>query len=89
MHSHILTCGYDFCPTQHYRDLADNWPDIISQAIIYDQADLQSAFFMMQMFTKEVEDYFLGRGFTESAEFVKIVREWHEACNSRGLSADQ
>ena len=47
MHSHILTRGYDFCPTQHYRDLADNWPDIISQAIIYDQAELQSAFFTM------------------------------------------
>ena len=47
MHSHILACGYDFCPTQHYRDVADNWPDIISQAIIYDQADSQSAFFAM------------------------------------------
>ena len=41
------------------------------------------------MFTKEVEEYFLSRGFTKSATFVKIVREWHEACNSRGLSADQ
>ena len=61
MHSHILTRGYDFCPTHHYRDLADNWPDIISQAIVYDQADLQSAFFMMQMFTKEVEEYFVKR----------------------------
>ena len=30
MCSHILTPGYDFCPAQHYRDLADNWPDIIS-----------------------------------------------------------
>ena len=47
MRSHILTCGYDFCPTQHYRDLAGNWLDIISQAIVYDQADLLSAFFMM------------------------------------------
>ena len=43
----------------------------------------------MRMFTKEVEDYFLGRSFPESAEFMKIVKEWHEACNSRGLSADQ
>ena len=41
MRSHILSRGYDFCTSQHYHTLAEERPDIVSRAIIFDQADTQ------------------------------------------------
>ena len=28
------------------------------------------------------------KGYTETATFIKLIRNWHDACNRRGLSAD-
>ena len=67
MRLHILSRGYDFYPTQHYHTLAEERPDIVSRAIIFDQADTQSAFYAMCMFSKEVEEFFIAKGYTESA----------------------
>ena len=30
IHGHILKNGYDFCKWEHYRELADNRPDLLS-----------------------------------------------------------
>ena len=89
MRSHILSRGYDFCPTQHYHTLAEEMPDIVSRAIIFDQADTQSAFYALHMFSKEVEEFFIAKGHTDSAHFVKLVRDGHEACDLHGLPADE
>ena len=36
----------------------------------------------------DVEKYMRDNNFTETAHFIKLVRNWHDACNHRGLSAD-
>ena len=40
------------------------------------------------MFNEKVELYMCSAGFTETAKFVKLVRNWHDACNKHGLPAD-
>ena len=40
------------------------------------------------MFEHDIEEYFLSKGYTESAHFVYLVCKWHSACDKHGLSAD-
>ena len=43
----------------------------------------------MRMFNYDIENYMRTNGFEETADFIKLVRNWHDACNRRGLSADE
>ena len=43
----------------------------------------------MRMFNYDVEKYMHDNNFLDTADFVKLVREWHEACNQRGLAAEE
>ena len=40
------------------------------------------------MFNYDVEQYMHENNFTETADFIRAVRNWHDACNCHGLSAD-
>ena len=42
----------------------------------------------MRMFNYSVERWMQQKGYTQSAEFIRLIRNWHDACNRRGLSAD-
>ena len=53
-----------------------------------DKIDQQNAFTAMRMFNYDVEKYMHDNNFTETAHFIKLVQNWHDACNRRGLSAD-
>ena len=56
---------------------------------MFDKIDQQNAFTAMRMFNYDVENYMRTNGFEETAHFIKLVRNWHDACNRRGLSADE
>ena len=88
MRNHILTHGYDYCPREHYHQLANERLDILSRAIVYDKIDIQSAFIATHMFSRLVEDFFHDKSWNESADFVQTDHQWHRACNMRGISAD-
>ena len=42
----------------------------------------------MKMFNYKVQRWMLQKGYTETANFIQLVRNWHDSCNRRGLSAD-
>ena len=88
IHGHILKNGYDFCKWDHYRELADNRPDLLSSAFVYDVIDQQNAAMAIRMFDHDIKEYFISKGYTESAHFVYLVHKWHSACDKHGLSAD-
>ena len=88
MCGHILKNGYDFSKQEHYRELADNRPNLLSSAFVYDVIDQQCAAKAMRMFEHDIEEYFISKGYTESAHFVYLVCKWHSACDKHGLSAD-
>ena len=55
---------------------------------MYDKIDKQNAFTAMKMFNYSVELWLKQNRFKETANFVRLIRNWHDACNRRGLSAD-
>ena len=88
MRCQILTRGFDFCPKDHFEELCKDRPDILSIASVFDKIDTQNAFTAMRMFHYNVERWMKHKGYLETAKFIKLVRNWHDACNRRGLTAD-
>ena len=88
MRCQILTRGFDFCPKHHFEELCKDRPDILSIASVFDKIDMQNAFTAMRMFHYNVERWMKDKGYLETAKFIKLVRNWHDACNRRGLTAD-
>lgn len=88
MRGHILTKGYDFAPKEHFKKISDERPDIVSSALIYDNVDQQSPFKAECMFSFEVESELRKNGDNDTADFVKVVRSWHNCCDKRGMTAD-
>ena len=88
MHCQILTRGFNFCKKHHFEMLCEERLDILSMALVYDKIDTQNAFTAMKMFRYSVQRWMQQQGFSETAHFIWLVRNWHDACNRRGLSAD-
>ena len=96
-YSHILTnictyiCnkGYEFCPNEHYVQLCENEPQILSKAAVMDHIDAQNVFTAIQFFGTPVEEYMLSCGYDSTAAFIKLVRNWFRACDERGMKADK
>ena len=84
----ILTRGFDYCRKEHFEELCKENPEILSIALVFDKIDTQNAFTAMRMFNYSVECWMQKKGYAETAEFIRLIRNWHDACNRRGLSTD-
>ena len=89
LRTQILTRGFEYCKREHFEHLSVNRPDILSLALVFDKIDQQNAFTAMRMFNSDVKNYMCTNGFEETAHFIKLVRNWHDACNRHGLSTDE
>ena len=89
MRAHILRKGYDYCKSKPFQKVAERSPEIISRALVFDVADKQNQFSAMRMFGCKVEKELYEIGHIAEGQFVKCVREWHEACDMRGITADE
>ena len=89
LRTQILTRGLDSCPKKHFEELSESQPDILSLAAVFDKIDQQNAFTAMRMFNCDVETFMHSKGYVETADFIRIVRNLHNACNKRGISADK
>ena len=88
MNNHISKNGYAFCPKEHYEQLVNEWPDILSRSIVIDRIDMQNIFMAKKFFSSPVAKYMEDCGFGESAKFINLVRNWFEACDERGILAN-
>ena len=88
MRSHILMCGYEFCKKEAFEHLVDN-SEILSQYMVDYKMDIQNAFSVEKLFGENVQKYMEENDFDETGNFVRLVRSWHEACDKRGISADE
>ena len=84
----ILTRGFDYCKKEHFEELCKDKPVILSIALVFDKIDMQNAFTAMCMINYSVQQWMEQKGYTETATFIKLIRNWHDACNRRRLSAD-
>ena len=88
MRSHILSRGYDFCRKEDFQNLVDN-SDILSRYMVDYKMDIQNVFSAEKFFGETVEEYMQDHGCSQTREFIRIVRMWHQACDMRGLPADE
>ena len=84
----ILTRGLDYCKKEHFEHLSMHKPGLLSLALIFEKTDQQNAFMAMRMFNYDVERYMRSNGFAQTADFIRLVHNWHDACNRRGIPAD-
>ena len=88
LRTQILTRGLDYCKKEHFEHLSTNNPGLLSLALVFEKIDQQNAFTAMRMFNYDVEHYMRSNGFVQTADFIRLVRNWHDACNCRGITAD-
>ena len=81
--------GWNTARRKNFEHLSTNRLGILSLALVIDKIDQQNAFTAMRMFNYDVEKYMYENGFVQTGNFVKLVRNWHNACNMRGISADE
>ena len=86
---HLCKTGYDFCKGEHFVELCKERPDILSQAIVIHKLDPINVFTAMQFFSESVKDYMINKGYTDTADFIKLVRNLNWACDERGMAADE
>ena len=88
LRTQILTRGLEYCKKEHFEHFSTNSPGLLSLALVFEKTDQQNAFTAMRMFNYHVERYMWENKFDATVDFIKLVRNWHDACNRRGLSAD-
>ena len=81
--------GCKFCKTEHFLELCAERPDILCHSIVEDRADPQNVFTAIKFFSLQVESYMLSKGYAETANLIKLIRNWFRACNERGIKADE
>ena len=89
MQMHLCKTGYNFCKGEHFVKLCQERPDILSQAILIPKLDPMNIFTTVRFFSKSVEQYMTNKGYTNTAYFIKLVRNWNRACDKRGMTADE
>ena len=88
LRTQILMRGLDYCKKEHFHHLCENRPGLLSIALVHEKTDQQNAYTTMRMFSIDVENYMRENAFTDTADFIRLVRNWHDACNKRGITAD-
>ena len=73
IHTHICSKGYDFCPREHFVELCEEQPDILSKAVVVDHTDAQNVFTAVCFFGEPVEKFMTEKGHDETATFIRIV----------------
>ena len=89
LRTQVLTRGLEYCKKEHFEYLCTHKPGLLSLALVFEKTDQQNAFTAMRMFNYDVERYMRENNFNETADFIKLVRNWHDACNHNGIPADQ
>ena len=75
------------CRNEFVR-ICNEFPSILSKAIVEGECDKQCASMAIQLFSEDVERKLTENDAVHEALFVKLVRNWYKACDERGMSAD-
>ena len=95
-YTHILTNICSIILHHRFRNIkpeaffriSDDDSSILSKALTKDIFDKQSADVALHLFSEQVELKLIENGDYEQALFVRIMRNWHDACDKHWVSAD-
>ena len=89
LHAIICKSGIDNVHTCEFQHISNEYPEILDKGIVFGSLDKQCASFAIQLFSQQVEDKLLENSAYHEAHFVQLVRNWYNACDSRGMPADE
>ena len=81
--------GIENVKNTEYKRICDEHPGILSKGIVYGSLDKQCVSFAIQLFSSLVEEKLIENKAYNEALFTRLVRNWYNACDSRGMSADE
>ena len=84
----ILHCGFKNIKPEAFFRISDDDSSILSKALTKDIFDKQSADVALHLFSEQVELKLMENGDYEEALFVRIMQNWHDACDKHGVRAD-
>ena len=82
---HICNKGFDKIKTAAFVDISNYDHDVLLTAIIEDKMDRQNSTISQRFFSKDVQKILLELSHDSEAEFIHYTRNWHRACDERGL----
>ena len=86
LHVHLCKNGFQKVRSNAFREIYDQNNELLSRAIVYEEADKQSIEMALKVFSEEVENYIRIHGDSVTADFVGIIRCWFYACDESRVS---
>ena len=81
MRSQISRYGYEFCRKAAFIKVSETNHKVLPKLILEDRLDRQSIRTAKRFFSSDVEKELTKNGDTQEANFVRLVRNWFEACD--------
>ena len=85
MRSQISRHGYDFCSKAAFVRVCETNHKVLPKSILEDRLDRQSIHIAKRFFSSDIEQELQKNGDDAEAKFVRLVRNWFEACDERGI----
>ena len=82
---HICNKGFDNISSAAFVDVSNCDLDVLPTTIVEDKMDHQNSTISQRFFSKNVQKILLSLHHESEAEFVHFTRNWHRACDERGL----
>ena len=83
---HLGKKGFQKVSSSAFKDVCDRNNALLSRAIVYEEADKQNIEIAMQVFSEEVEFDIRKHSDCHTADFVRLIHRWFNACDDRGIS---
>ena len=81
MRSQISRHGYDFCAKAAFVHVCERNHKVLPKSILEDRLDRQSICIAKHFFSSDIEQELQKNGNDAKAKFVRLVRNWFEACD--------
>ena len=85
---HICNRGFRGVSTQAFINVSKSNHDILPRAIVEDKMDRQNSTISERFFSEEVEKILKENGDESEALFVRLTRDWFNACDKRGMAIE-
>ena len=82
---HICNRGFRGVSTQAFINVSKSNHDILPRAIVEDKMDRQNSSISERFFSEDVEKILKQNGDESEALFVRLTRDWFNACDKRGM----
>ena len=84
---HICNKGFANVSREAFIAISDKDHELLPRAIVEEKLDRQNASISKRFFSAEVEQCLQSMNYHSEAQFVRVTRNWFNACDERGIPA--